>query len=256
MKNKDAKFAVEYYKEPNSIEEAVHHVVTYLEAQQGPKSQNWHHNSPQRTVRFDDDDKGDMYDYTQDDFGHKTHDRARSLSPSSKQILRKVNDIPSTNHTTSKPAQGSSESELLQKILTLVEGSNRGPNLGQGHQDQKGKGQANATFKSYNQDRNGQGHFSNQAPTLATGNYTSRGGRPGNHQGQGQMQGQSQGQGRYAAIQCFYCSEIGHIKRNCPVLRAEQAQNHPISGNRNIRPAPLTPYYGPSHLNPNYIDLN
>ena len=155
LKNKDAKFAVEYYKKNNSTEEAVHHVVTYLEAHKGPKPQYWHHNSPQRIVRFDDDEEDDMYDYAQDDYGHKTHDRARSLSQSSKQILRKVNDIPFTNHTTSKHAQGSSESQMLQEILTLVEGSNRGPDLGQGHQGQKGQGEANATFKSYNQDRNG-----------------------------------------------------------------------------------------------------
>ena len=42
IRDKNAKFAVEYYKEPNSIEDAIHHVVPYLEAQQGPKGGNWH----------------------------------------------------------------------------------------------------------------------------------------------------------------------------------------------------------------------
>ena len=31
LKDKKAKFAVEYYKEPTSIEDAVHHVVTCME---------------------------------------------------------------------------------------------------------------------------------------------------------------------------------------------------------------------------------
>ena len=35
LKEKEAKFAVEYYKVPNSLEEAVHHVVTYLEGNKG-----------------------------------------------------------------------------------------------------------------------------------------------------------------------------------------------------------------------------
>ena len=35
LRDKQAKFAVEYFKEPCTIEDAVHHVVTYMEAQQG-----------------------------------------------------------------------------------------------------------------------------------------------------------------------------------------------------------------------------
>ena len=255
LRNKDAKFAVEYYKEPNSIEEAVHHVVTYIEAQQGQKSQNWHNRSTYRTVQFENED-GDDDIFDNDDFERKTADRARSISPSTKQILRKVNETSHTNSADQNPAPESSE-EMLQKILFLVESSNKSQNVGQGHQDQKGKGQTNGPLTSHHsQYRNSQGHSQNLAPAVAAANCTPRG-RPGNLQGQVQGQGQQiKGQDRHATFQCFYCSEIGHIKRNCPVLKAEQTQNLPESNNRNSRPAPLTPYYGHPHGNANYLDLN
>ena len=91
IRDKSAKFAVEYYKEPNSIEDAIHHVVTYLEAQQGPKGGNWHScNSQTKAVRFDDDD-GNEGDYDSNDEDYNT---ARSVSPAPKhrnrQTLRKL----------------------------------------------------------------------------------------------------------------------------------------------------------------------
>ena len=36
LRDKQAKFAVEYFKEPCTIEDAVHNVVTYMEAHQAP----------------------------------------------------------------------------------------------------------------------------------------------------------------------------------------------------------------------------
>ena len=78
IRNKSAKFAVEYYKEPNSIEDAIHHVITYLEAQQGTKGGNWHScNSQTKAVRFD-DDGGNEGDYDSNDEDNHT---ARSDIP-------------------------------------------------------------------------------------------------------------------------------------------------------------------------------
>ena len=250
LKDKEAKFAVEYYKEPNSIEEAVHHVVTFLEAQQGQKSQN-RHNSQRKTLRFEDDDNDDdEYDYD-----CKTCDRARSLILSDAQTLRKVNDTPTKNCNDSKTGSGSLDSEMLQKILTLVENTNRSSNQGYDKKGQKGQGQANTPLSYQRQNNNGQGQA--QVNPMSNNAFRSN---SGTRQGQGQANGQgrshTQGQGYHAALQCYHCYEIGHIKRNCPILKAEQSQSQPIQGNRNPRPAPLTPYYGPSHGSANYIDLN
>ena len=65
LKDKKAKFAVEYYKESTSIEDAVHHVVTCMETQQGPHFENG--NSTRRSkknVRFH-----DIGDYADADIG-------------------------------------------------------------------------------------------------------------------------------------------------------------------------------------------
>ena len=89
IKCKSAIFAVEYCRQPNCIEEALHHVATYIEAQLGPRSDNWRNNSPRRrTVRFDDNDDN-VFDYGRHYDDRETSSRARSLSPSNKQILRK-----------------------------------------------------------------------------------------------------------------------------------------------------------------------
>ena len=46
-------------------------------------------------------------------------------------------------------------------------------------------------------------------------------------QGQGHPlgQGQVQGQSHLGNIKCFHCSNFGHFKRDCPVLKAEQHLN-------------------------------
>ena len=68
-----AKFAVEYFKEPNSIEDAVHNVITYMEAQHGQLSEARGYNKHRsKTVQFldtDNDDNGnDDEDYEGTDF--------------------------------------------------------------------------------------------------------------------------------------------------------------------------------------------
>lgn len=69
---------------------------------------------------------------------------------------------------------------------------------------------------------------------IAQGNAETRIGKmPGvqnmtsQQQGQGHPlgQGQIQGQNRLGNIKCFHCSNFGHFKRDCPVLKAEQSLN-------------------------------
>lgn len=220
IRDKSAKFAVEYYKEPNSIEDAIHHVVTYLEAQQGPKGGNWHScNSQTKAVRFDDDD-GNEGDYDSNDEDYYT---ARSVSPvpkhRSRQTLRKLKNTPMK---TSKEQNSTvtEEKQILQKILSFMENSSSN---------------SEPSKVSPLQDKTGQGHIPN---AQGQGHIPNAQGQVYNPKNVGQ--GQNQGQGRYADLQCFYCSERGHIKRNCPVLKAEREQGQHVQRNRGLMSLPQT----------------
>ena len=118
LKDKNAKFAVEYYKEPNSVEEAVHHVVTYTEAQQGPKSDNWHNRSP-RAVRFE-EDSDDICVHDNNYDGYDVTARARSLSPSlsnaNTKILRKVKNASHSKESSVQPVTNTQDSDLYTRF--------------------------------------------------------------------------------------------------------------------------------------------
>ena len=73
---------------------------------------------------------------------------------------------------------------------------------------------------------------------------------------QSQGQGQSQGQARHSTLKCYYCSNIGHIKRNCPVLKADQNRGVPDRIYRTQRPTLEGPSPRQPQFNPNNIDLN
>lgn len=47
-------------------------------------------------------------------------------------------------------------------------------------------------------------------------------------------QGQHQGQNRVANMQCYHCLNIGHIKRDCPILQAEQNLNGYAESQRRV----------------------
>ncbi|MEW8546310.1 MAG: C2HC-type zinc finger protein, partial [Candidatus Thiodiazotropha sp.] len=247
LKDKNAKFAVEYYKEPNSIEEAVHHVVTYIEAQQGPKSDTWHNRSP-RAVRFDDDSDGAcIHDDDYDDYAATA--RARSLSPfpsnRNRQILRKVKNASHSKQSNAQSVTNTPESEILQKILTLVENANNNFQT-----NQEGQGQSPGYQKQESsQNQKGQGHPYRQGQNADNP-------KQGYSQGQAQGQGQNQGQARHSTLQCYYCLNTGHIKRNCPILKAEQNRGTPSLNYRTQRPTPEGPLYRQPQFNPNNIDLN
>ena len=101
LRDKQAKFAVEYFKEPGSIEDAVHNVVTYMEAQQGPKFDDSRNRNHSKSVRFltgsADGDEADDDSSDDDGFGNRAN-ISGPLSSSSghreKQIVRKVQTTP------------------------------------------------------------------------------------------------------------------------------------------------------------------
>ena len=247
LKDKNAKFAVEYYKEPNSIEEAVHHVVTYIEAQQGPKSDNWHNHSP-RAVRFE-EDSDDICAHDNNYGSYDVTARARSLSSSlsntNTQILRKVKNASHSKESSVQPVTNTQDSEILQKILTLVENANS--NFPPNHE---GQGQSlNYQKKSLSQDQKGQGY-----PNRHGQNDDNP--KQGYGEGQSQGQGQIQGQARHSTWKCYYCSNIGHIKRHCPILKADQNRGAPDLIYRTQRATLEGTSYRQPHFNPNNIDLN
>lgn len=77
-------------------------------------------------------------------------------------------------------------------------------------------------------------------------------------QGQGHPLGQGQihGQGRLGNIKCFHCSNFGHFKRDCPVLKAEQSLNpdHGLQTRETQRIG--TPSGNQEQFNSPDIDLN
>ena len=109
LRDKQAKFAVEYFKEPCTIEDAVHHVVTYMEAQQGAMCKDRSTDRRSKSVIF----KADTVTYDGDDDRNEEENQKRdSLFDSAsghrkKQIVRRVQTAPP-------------DSSMLSQILNYV----------------------------------------------------------------------------------------------------------------------------------------
>ncbi|MEW8548511.1 MAG: zinc finger CCHC domain-containing protein, partial [Candidatus Thiodiazotropha sp.] len=197
LRDRQAKFAVEYFKEPCTIEDAVHNVVTYMEAQQVPSFDSGRN---RKSVRFYADAASDAdNDDSSDNETNHIHS-SRSLVPSNgrpeKQSIRKIK----TTGSTQEPKSSCHTSDSLSKkeidfIHCLVASAERETNEPLPNKPQVAP--------------RAQGHMVKQ----------------------GQMrplqknQGQNQGQNRFANVQCYHCSNFGHIKRDCPILQAEQNLN-------------------------------
>ena len=208
LRDKQAKFAVEYFKEPCTIEDAVHHVVTYMETQQGPKFDNFRFRDQSKSVRFltgsADGDVADNDSSDDDGFGNRAN-ISRSLSSSSghreKPIVRRVQTAPP-------------DSSMLSQIFNYVaaaiadretchESKSNKTQVTPQSQDQL---PSHEQLRPRNQNK-GQTHGRGQM-------------RP--HQ-QGQVQ--SAGQNRLTNVQCFNCANFGHFKRDCPFLQVQQKLN-------------------------------
>ena len=263
LSDKRAKFAVEYYKELNSIEDAIHHVVTYLEAQQAPKTDHWGKRNPHtKTVRFDDDEE-EAYDSNDDNYSSTA--RARSVSPLPgklyRQTLRKVNNNNPSDKSLREPTStpDKEEKDILQKILTFMESTGSDLQPVKLSQAPVIRGQSpSPTPRGSQPNQRGQSYVQGQGQSQGQGHNYGQSWRQGQNQGQQHSQGQGhdQGQGRYANFQCYHCMEQGHIKRNCPVLLEESTRGLPARPNRNQRPSPIVPFHGQPRAYPNHIDLN
>ena len=196
LKDKKAKFAVEYYKEPTSIEDAVHHVVTYMETQQGPHFENGNSNRrSKKNVRFHDTDYYADADISSDDETYMPH-RPYSPGRRDRQTVRKIqNSTPRyANKKRSEPIADSAPppsepldtKQLLDKILTLVE-------------------------------------------TACTSTQPASSDSP-----RGQN---STGSGRSSDVRCYFCSNIGHFKRECPLLQNSQQMQPNRSRQSRVHPA-------------------
>ena len=198
LRDKQAKFAVEYFKEPCTIEEAVHNLVTYTEAQQGHNFDTPRPNDHTKSVRFLPVDGEEADD-------DSSNNISRPLSPfrdqKEKQIVRKV-------QTTSSNCD-SNTADILSQILNCLTG------LAERTTNESGSSKTQVTTRAQDQlPRHGQMQLQN----------TNQGQIPR----QGQMRPYPQGQGqpvsqnRLANVQCFHCSNFGHFKRECPILQAAE----------------------------------
>ena len=246
--DKRAKCAVEYFKEPSSIEDAVHNVVMYMETHQAQHTGIRSLNKPNyKTVNFafDDDYEDDDDDTAVDDFYDPSH-RERVPPPRSspsatharQEHAQSIRKIQGSDAQPNSPENDQLSSELqglrtvLSKLSQAIEISSS-PNL---------------TMKPDTHAR------SNRPPVAPTSTSN-----PVQGHGMGQLHGQARTRDRLTNVQCYECHGWGHMKRECPTLLTKQntGRNSVSTPPLSHRPASLLyPFYDHSTPSSNSIALN
>ena len=198
LRDKQAKFAVEYFKEPCTIEDAVHHVVTYMEAQQGDLYCDRTTDRRSKSVIF----KADTVTYEGD--GERNDEEENQKRGSLNASLHGTRE----QHTIRKVKSTPTDPAMLSQILNYVAAAIAERETC--HESKSNKTQV--TLRSQDQLPS---HEQLRPQIQNKGQM-----RP--HQ---QGQGQSAGQNRLINVQCFHCANFGHFKRDCPFLQVQQKLN-------------------------------
>ena len=198
LRDKQAKFAiVEYFKEPCTIEDAVHHVVTYMEAQQGTMCNDRSTDRRSKSVIF----KADTVTYEGDDDRNEEENQKRDSVIASSSGTREQHTIRKVQ-TMSSNSDSAMLSQILQCVTALAERER--------HESESNKTQVTPRSQ-------GQLHRHGQLRSQTHGQCQMR----PHQQGQGQLAGQN----RLTNVQCFHCANFGHLKRDCPFLKVQQKLN-------------------------------
>ena len=203
LRDKQAKFAVEYFKEPCTIEDAVHQVVTDMEAQQGTMCNDRSTDRRSKSVIF----KADTVTYEGDDDRNEEENQKRDSVIASSSGTREQHTVRKVQSTPTDPAM---LSQILNYLAAAIDERETC------HESKSNETQV--TPRSQDQLPR-HGHLRPQNPNQG---QTHRQCQMRPHQ---QGQGQSAGQNRLTNVQCYHCANFGHFKRDCPFLLVKQKSN-------------------------------